>query len=96
MIDIFIMIKSKEIIAIPFFSFLFAKLTTASATEVMEATIIKTIIKKPTRSVVAVAIGSKKTIEREASKLKIKRVKLLQEYLLYNLGSSFLLLSILT
>lgn len=79
------MVSSKAIIAIPFFSFLFEKVKTASTTEATEATMIKRIIKKTTCSVVAIAIGSKRNIEKEVSKLKIKKVKLLQEYLLCNL-----------
>lgn len=72
MIAILIMVINKAIKDIFFISCLFEIVHTANTKDTRVATMIKIIIKNTNCSVVAIAIGSKRIIERVTSKLKIK------------------------
>lgn len=68
------MVITNAVTAIFFFSFLLKKAKPASTTEATVATRIKLTVKEPTCTDVATAIGSKRTIESEISKLKVKKL----------------------
>lgn len=79
MITVLMTVKIKAITAIPFLSLLRVKVIKAKPMEAMAVMIRNTMINKPTRSEVAIAMGSRRNIASEVSKLNSKKVKLLHE-----------------